>query len=543
MSSLGRIGTLLVAGAVAAGTAVAAPSALNPAPAHADPAPAKSRITDAQWQGDHQVDLSVYSAAMNDTVKVQLLLARDWHADPKVKFPTLYLLDGMRAREDRNGWLLETNVADFYRDKNVTVVLPVGGQSSWYTDWKRPDNGKNYKWETFLAKELPPLLQQGWRTTDARAAAGVSMGGTAAFTLAARNKGLYRFAGSYSGILSTSTPGTPESIAIAMRDAGGFNADAMYGPPADPAWAQHDPLKLAEKLRGISLYFSSGNGSGGTGAPTDLQAMALEVLARSSNQAFAIELNRLGIPANALYRPSGNHSWPYWQFENGQAWPQVQSALGVGNPKPCAIGGAIAEAAPKAPALGACVTVEYAVPGGRAQDFRGGQVFWSADTGAQVVGGAIGGAYLGTGGPGGPLGSPTGGEQALPDKKGRYQQFQRGTVYWSAQTGARAVRGAIRDKYAALNYERSPLGLPLGDETKLPAGAFQRFQGGQVYWSPKTPATVVNNGPIFVEWGRQGYEGGRLGYPVAEATPIPGGFEQRFEHGVIALVNGVATAR
>ena len=145
-------------------------------------------------------------------------------------------------------------VADFYRDKNVTVVLPVGGQSSWYTDWKRPDNGKNYQWETFLAKELPPLLQQGWRATDARAAAGVSMGGTAAFTLAARNKGLYRFAGSYSGILSTSTPGTPESIGIAMRDAGGFNADAMYGPPTDPAWAQHDPLKLAEKLR---LAFSA----------------------------------------------------------------------------------------------------------------------------------------------------------------------------------------------------------------------------------------------------------------------------------------------
>ncbi|KXP11824.1 esterase [Tsukamurella pulmonis] len=543
MSSLGRIGTLLVAGAVAAGTAVAAPPAFNPAPAHADPAPAKSRIVGAQWQGDHQVDLSVYSAAMNDTVTVQLLLARDWHADPKAKFPTLYLLDGMRARDDRSGWLLETNAADFYRDKNVTVALPVGGQSSWYTDWRRPDNGKNYKWETFLAKELPPLLQQGWRATDVRAAAGVSMGGTAAFTLAARNKGLYRFAGSYSGILSTSSPGTPESIGIAMRDAGGFNADAMYGPPTDPAWAQHDPLKLAEKLRGVSLYFSSGNGSGGTGAPTDLQAMALEVLARSSNQAFAIELNRLGIPANALYRPSGNHSWPYWQFENAQAWPQVQSALGVGNPKPCGIGGAIAEAAPKTPTLGSCVTVEYPVPGGRAQDFRGGQVVWSADTGAQVVGGAIGGAYLGAGGPGGPLGYPTSGEQALPDKKGRYQQFEGGTVYWSPQTGARAVRGAIRAKYAALNYERSPLGLPVGDETKLAAGAFQRFQGGQIYWSPKSPATVVNNGPIFAEWGRQGYEGGRLGYPVADSTPIPGGFEQRFERGVIALVNGIPTVR
>lgn len=546
MHRAGRIGTLLVAGALAAGTVVAPGPVGLGAPAYAEPAPAQSRIVGAAWQGDHRVDLTVFSAAMGGNVTVQLLLARDWHADPKAKFSTLYLLDGMRARDDQNGWLLETNVADFYRDKNVTVVLPVGGQSSWYTDWRRPDNGKNYKWETFLAKELPPLLQQQWRATDARAAAGVSMGGTAAFTLAARNKGLYRFAGSYSGILSTSSPGTPESIAIAMRDAGNFNADAMYGPAADPAWAEHDPLKLAEQLRGVSLYFSSGNGSApSSGQPTDLQAMALEVLARSSNQAFAVELNRKGIPANAIYRPSGNHSWPYWQFENGQAWPQVQAALGVPNPRPCGVAGAIGELAPKVPALGSCVTVEYPVAGGRAQDFRGGQIYWSADSGAQVVGGAIAGAYLGAGGPGGALGYPTGGEQPLPDKKGRYQRFQNGTVYWSSQTGARAVRGAIGEKFAAAGYERSPLGLPMSDEQRLRTGdgAFQRFQGGTVYWSPKTPATVVPNGPIFAEWGRQGYEAGRLGYPVADAAPAPGGQEQRFERGVIALVNGVASVR
>ncbi|WP_461167828.1 alpha/beta hydrolase-fold protein [Tsukamurella serpentis] len=542
MSSMGRFGTLLVATVLAAGGAVA-PSALNPAPAHADPAAQKSRITGAQWQGDHRVDLSVYSAAMNDTVKVQLLLARDWHVDPKARFATLYLLDGMRARDDQNGWLLETNAADFYRDKNVTVVLPVGGQSSWYTDWRRPDNGRNYKWESFLAKELPPLLAQGWRATDARAAAGVSMGGTAAFTLAARNKGLFRFAGSYSGILSTSSAGTPESIGIAMRDAGNFNADAMYGPPTDPAWAQHDPLKLAEKLRGTSLYFSSGNGSSAAGKPNDVQAMALEVLSRSSNQAFAIELNRLGIPANAVYRPSGDHSWPYWQFENGEAWPQVQAALGVPGPKPCQSGGAIGALAPTVRTLGSCITGEYPVPGGRAQDFRGGQVYWSADTGAQVVAGAIGGAYLEAGGPGGALGHPTSGERSLPGDKGRFQQFQRGTVYWSPQTGAHAAVGAIGAKYAALGYERSPLGLPVSDEIAVKGGAFQRFQGGHLYWTPKTPATLVSNGPIAAEWAKQGYEGGRLGFPVADPAPIPGGFEQRFERGAITLVNGVTAVR
>lgn len=534
------IACLLAAGMA---TTVGLPAAAAPAPA-APPAPS-ARITEADWLGPHRVDLSVYSPAMGTDITVALLLPRDWNANPKATFPTLYLLDGLRANSEFSGWLRETNVAEFYANKNVTVVLPVGGESSWYTDWQRPDNGRNYKWETFLARELPPLLIGGWRATGVRGAAGVSMGGTAAFTLAGRNPGLYRFAGSYSGILSTSSTGTPEAIALAMRDAGGFDADAMWGPPADPAWPEHDPLKLAEQLRGVSMYFSSGSGQTGPldvpGDPAALQAMALEVISRSSNQAFAVELNRLGIPAQAVYRPSGTHSWPYWQFENAQAWPQARAALGVVQAKECEVGGAIGAAVRTARAAGTCVSDEYAVPGGRAQDFRGGEMVWSAGAGALLVGGAIGGAYARTGGAAGMLGLPTAAEAATPDGKGRYQKFAHGIVYWTPATGARIIGGAIGDKYAALGYERSRLGFPITDEIKLKAGALQRFQGGSIYWSPKTPAAFIAPGPIYDLWGIEGYERGKLGYPIADATPLPGGFEQRFEHGVIRQVNGVAT--
>jgi S-formylglutathione hydrolase FrmB len=533
--------TCLLAAGLA--TAVAMPVGAAPGP---PPAPS-ARITGADWLGPHRVDLTVFSPAMGTAIKVQVLLPKDWSANPKAVFPTLYLLDGMRAQDDSSGWLLQTNAADFYADKNVTVVLPVGGQSSWYTDWERPDNGKNYKWETFLARELPPVLKGAWRSTDVRGAAGVSMGGTAAYTLAARNPGLYRFAGSYSGILSTSSTGTPQAIALAMRDAGGFNADAMWGPPTDPAWTAHDPLKLADKLRGVSMYFSSGSGQTGPddvpGDPNALQAMALEVLSRASNQDFAVELNRLGIPAQAVYRPSGTHTWPYWQFENTQAWPQAKAALGVPDAKPCAAGGAIGDFVRATPAAGGCVSDEYAAGAGRGQDFRGGQVLWGGKTGAQLVGGAIGGAYVRTGGATGPLGLPISAETGTPDKKGRYQKFEHGIVYWTAQTGAHLVTGAIGDKFAAIGYERSPLGYPTSDETAVRGGVYTAFQGGNIYWSPKTGAVVVNSGAILQEWGRQGYEGGRLGLPVADAEPIAGGFAQRFEHGVIELVNGVVATK
>lgn len=46
--------------------------------------------------------------------------------------------------EQQGGWTIETNIEQFYADKNTIVVLPVGGESSFYSDWEQPNNGKNY---------------------------------------------------------------------------------------------------------------------------------------------------------------------------------------------------------------------------------------------------------------------------------------------------------------------------------------------------------------------------------------------------------------
>ena len=92
--------------------------------------------------------------------------------DIKVQFQgggthALYLLDGLRARDDFNGWDMETQAFEWYHESGISVVMPVGGQSSFYTDWYQPACGKNgcqtYKWETFLTSELPQWLavQQG----------------------------------------------------------------------------------------------------------------------------------------------------------------------------------------------------------------------------------------------------------------------------------------------------------------------------------------------------------------------------------------------
>ncbi len=97
--------------------------------------------------------LMVPSPSMGRDIKVQFQKGTGSKA--------VYLLDGLRARDDFNGWDLETQAFEWYFDTPLSVIMPVGGQSSFYSDWYAPACGKNgcqtYKWETFLTSELPQL--------------------------------------------------------------------------------------------------------------------------------------------------------------------------------------------------------------------------------------------------------------------------------------------------------------------------------------------------------------------------------------------------
>lgn len=567
-------------------------------------APGGATIHHVDWLTDRRVAIWINSPSMGVPIQVQMLLARDWNSKPTEKFPSVYMLDGLRAQDNENGWTLETDAESFFADKNINVVLPVGGQSSFYSDWVAQDNGQNYQWETFLTKELPPILESDWRTTKTRGVVGLSMGGTSAMFLAARNQGFFKFAASLSGMLTTTALGMPQAVAYAMSDAGGFDADAMWGPPTSSAWEEHDPYLLADKLKGVSLYISSGSGttgpydqpSGIPGVSTNYAGMGLEILSRLTSQTFATKLNKLGIPAQVNYRPSGTHSWPYWQFELHQLWPQLAGAVDVEPEKPvCTTGGSIAGVAGANPWIGDCLTPEYSLAGGTVQDFRNGRIFVKSDTGAQPVAGAIGGVYQATGGPGGPLGYPTTPELATPDGRGRFNHFERGSVYWSPQTGAHAVRGAIRDEWARQGWEAGPLGYPVAEEVPTPGkdgavqgfeigamyfspangthrvqgmimgkyaelgyeggwlgfpktseipvkdgGRFNQFEGGNIYWSPLSGAWAVENGPIFDAWKSAGYEGGRLGFPISDKFAIPGGVQQNFQTGYVTVIDNKA---
>lgn len=178
------------------------------------------------------------------------------------------------------------------------------------------------------------------------------------------------------------------------------------------------------------------------------------------------------------------------------------------------------------------VTAEYGVPGGRAQGFMGGAMYWSPSTGAREVHGAIMGRYERLGGAFSPLGLPATDELAAADGNGRMSHFQRGSVYWSPASDAHFVWGAIRDSWAGKGWERGTLGYPVTDELVAPdnAGRLQHFQGGSVYWTGWTGAREVR-GAIRAAWASSGWELGWLGYPVSDEYDDTGGRRSDFERG------------
>jgi diacylglycerol O-acyltransferase / trehalose O-mycolyltransferase len=276
--------------------------------------------------------LSVPSPSMGRDIQVQFQ-GGGQHA--------VYLLDGLRARDDRNGWDIETGAFSWFDGSGLSVVMPVGGMSSFYTDWYRPAVGngttQTYKWETFLTSELPGYLaaNKGVSATG-NAVVGLSMSGGAALVLAAYHPGQFAYAGSLSGFLNPSEGLWPVLIGIAMADAGGFNALDMWGPYGGGAWQRNDPMLQIGRLvgNGTRIWVYSGNGN-----PTDLDAglgnaqipaQFLEGLTIRTNKEFASRYQSAGGSNGVFNFPSnGTHSWGYWGGQLQAMKPDIQSVLGA----------------------------------------------------------------------------------------------------------------------------------------------------------------------------------------------------------------------
>jgi len=265
--------------------------------------------------------------------------------DIKVQFQgggphAVYLLDGLRAQDDFNGWDINTPAFEWFHNSGLSAIMPVGGQSSFYTDWYQPSQGNGqdytYKWETFMTQELPAWLatNRGISQTG-NAAVGLSMAGAAALTYAIWHPQRFVYAGSMSGFLNPSEGWWPTLIGLAMSDAGGFNANSMWGPSSDPAWKRNDPMvninRLVANNTRIWIYCGTGNPSdldAGTNGGNLLAAQFLEGLTLRTNVTFRDNYLAAGGTNGVFNFPAnGTHSWGYWGQQLQQMIPDMQRVL------------------------------------------------------------------------------------------------------------------------------------------------------------------------------------------------------------------------
>jgi diacylglycerol O-acyltransferase / trehalose O-mycolyltransferase len=291
--------------------------------------------------------LMVPSAGMGRDIKVQFQ-----NGGPNA--PAVYLLDGLRAQDDFNGWDINTPAFEWYVDSGLATVMPVGGQSSFYSDWYSPACGKagcsTYKWETFITSELPAYLSANKGVDSSRTAAvGLSMAGSAALTMAIYHPNQFQYAASLSGFLNLSEGWWPMLVGTSMGDAGGYKSKDMWGDSSDPAWKRNDPMVNIGALvaNGTRIWVYCGSGKpgdiNGQVAGDNFNAKFLEGFTLRTNKTFQETYIAAGGKNGVFNFPSaGTHSWEYWGAQLQQMKPDIQRVLGA-TPQPSTPVGGTAE--------------------------------------------------------------------------------------------------------------------------------------------------------------------------------------------------------
>ena len=234
-------------------------------------------------------------------------------------------------------WTQKTDIEAFFADKNVNVVLPVGGTGSFYTNWKNddPNLGVN-KWESFLAEELPALIDSAFSGNGTNVVAGCPWVRSARPTS--------------SHITRSSIPDWPRTVAVSTTP---------NRPRRIPCGSPWPARRATPPTCGARRRTPTGKST--TRPPTRKRCVGrrstcppVQVRRRIRQRLhpeWTADCHRRGdrsrrslirahncskrgwgelsIPAVFAYRNDGTHSWPYWQDALHDSWPTVKTALGM----------------------------------------------------------------------------------------------------------------------------------------------------------------------------------------------------------------------
>jgi len=235
--------------------------------------------------------IGVWSPAVHRTQQVIVYLPPGYEAQPRRRYPVIYLLHGSPGLPNALLLTVKTGVVEDefvarHRVQPAIIVMPSGSPGRFTdTEWAN-GVGRDAAWETFLARDVVRAIDDRYRTIRsgaARALGGLSEGGYGALNIGLHHPGEFRVLESWSGYEQAD-----DILSVFGRD------------PA--RLAENSPATIlpsvARRLRhdhAFIWFYSS---------PTDHMFR--------QNVAFDRELRRLRVPHH-FSLVVGGHTWRAWR--------------------------------------------------------------------------------------------------------------------------------------------------------------------------------------------------------------------------------------
>ena len=325
----------LVPAAVALALHTGAAFAANPA-----------KITGERSVDDgHGIELTISTPAFSAPTKVQVFLPAGYDAQPDRRWPVTYYVHGAQGDQTRFWpWY-----GDLIKDFPSIVVAPDGGWLGWYSDWYNGGAGGPPLYETYLIRQLIPLIDQRFRTLGTRAGRAVigeSMGGYGVMTLTTRNPDAFATAVSLSGAVdNASVPIMGLIGASSTAQEGGQQQQlaAPFGVYGDPAtekirWRGHNPVDLASNLRDVVLQVRTFDGAPSplieNNDPSSIVGCMEENEIHRDSVSFHEQLLADGVPHLWRDYGPGCHAIPAFRREFADSLPGISSAFDHSQPVP-----------------------------------------------------------------------------------------------------------------------------------------------------------------------------------------------------------------
>jgi hypothetical protein len=267
--------------------------------------------------------------------------------------------------------------------------------------------------------------------------------------------------------------------------------------------------------------FGQWGGGGGGLPPVDFTPGARIVRLGDSGPDVATLQAALGIAADGSFGPVTDAAVRAFQASvgldaDGIVGAQTWKAVVIG-----AIGIKFRQQGGAAGWIGRPLMIEGGSPDGKGRfvHFENASIYWTPELGAWTIHGGIYAKWEALGYETSFLGYPVADEATTADGAGRYSRFQYGSIYYSPAAGgaSASIHGNILNHWIELGAEGGILGYPTQDEQGAPdgKGRFQAFDHGVIYWTADTGAYEVH-GSILAAWAIEKWETGLLGYPTSD---------------------------